>query len=41
MWFWKCINGRVANPPDKWGLRELIWKRIEGFEKVQHMPVKI
>jgi len=21
----------------KWGLRELIWKRAEGFEEVQHM----
>jgi hypothetical protein len=24
--FKKCINGRVANPPGKWGLRELIWR---------------
>jgi hypothetical protein len=29
----KILNGSGKNPPDKWGLRELIWKRTEGFEE--------
>ena len=31
----------VANSSDKWGLKELIWRRTEGIEEVQQIEVKI